>query len=120
MLDLSYGPRWVNRIDLDKLSLALARRCVVGQLHGGRYRYGLRRLGVDHRIDHRYGFNVPDWPVLLAPLALVVVPLYYWLLTRAWKKEIRLLRMEHGRSVRRPAPLAVRRADYELAGGPAH
>lgn len=56
-------PGWENDIDLEKLDLAHDCKCVLGQLNGGDYYRGTRRIGLETWNDERtYGF-VPQTPI---------------------------------------------------------
>jgi hypothetical protein len=67
LLEESYGPDWVEHIDLEKLHMADMNRCVLGQLYGeddtdGRtgYEYGIEVLGVERRGSFTFGFDIED------------------------------------------------------------
>lgn len=54
VLDRRGPENWFLRVDPSTLDLADQRYCVVGQVYGGAYGYGLRELGI--RFEGGYGF----------------------------------------------------------------
>lgn len=56
-----HEPGWVERIDLDRLDLASACRCVLGQLDTYYYAAACYRLGIDTKTQaYQLGFNDAD------------------------------------------------------------
>lgn len=63
LLDEHFGGReWVNRINLDTLDIAMADRCVLGQLYGSFWE-GLPKLGLIFAQAPTYGFDIPSGTV---------------------------------------------------------
>ncbi len=52
-------PGWHNEIDVEKLDVMCAGRCVLGQLYGT-YAGGLTKLGLTTQKSSECGFNAPD------------------------------------------------------------
>lgn len=79
-------PAWPTKIDQEKLDIACAKNCVLGQLYGS-YADGWRKLPEGQALDIVYGFAAPSKgdPVR-----------YYGLLNAAWQRETqKRLRRQH-------------------------
>lgn len=60
LLEEQYGPGWVDKIDMNALSLSNGSRCILGQVYGN-YGVGYGKMGLyalSDRVGH--GFSIGD------------------------------------------------------------